>query len=141
MDKKEHIRTIEELHEEIDNCITRIANARLEKDADAERQAFHEMEAIMTATKQELSCIHDLLTRQETVEEKLQGCIGTLEGIRTSGYWPYASPAPCSTERRIKQGIDHAAANLEYALENHRAMFRNGADPMNPPSIKIEQLK
>ena len=141
MDKNQIIRTIEKLHKEIDDCTTKIVRARLEKDADAERQAFQEKEAIMTATMQELSCIHDLLTRQETVEEKLQGCIGTLEGIRTSGYWPYASPAPCSTEQRIKHGIDHALANLEYALENHRAMFKNGADPMNPPCIKIEALK
>ena len=73
-----------------------------------------------------------------TVKERLQLCIDTLEGIKTSGYWPFASPAPCSTECRIKDGINDALNGLYRAKANHELMFdRTGRDPMECVSTKI----
>ena len=77
-----------------------------------------------------------------TVTEKLQQCIDTLEEIAESGYWPFASPAPCSTEVKIKEGIIGALANLEHALYWHKQMFdRVGRNPMECVSTKIEEVK
>lgn len=72
------------------------------------------------------------------VEERLQMCLDTLEEISKSGYWPFASPAPCSTEVRIKEGIVGAMANLEHAIYWHQQMFtRLGRDEMRAPQVKI----
>ncbi len=58
-----------------------------------------------------------------TVSEKLQQCIDTLEEIKKSGYIPFASPAPCSTERRIKDGINDALNGLYRAKSNHDLIY------------------
>lgn len=72
------------------------------------------------------------------VVEKFQQCIDTLEGIKTSGYWPFASPAPCSTEQRIKDGINDALNGLYRAKANHELMFeKTGRNPMKCVSTKI----
>lgn len=72
------------------------------------------------------------------VKERLQQCIDTLEEIKKSGYWPFASPAPCSTEQRIKDGINDAINGLYRAKANHELMFdRTGRDPMECVSFKI----
>lgn len=72
------------------------------------------------------------------ITEKLQLCIDTLEEIKKSGYWPFASPAPCSTECRIKGGINDALNGLYRAKANHELMFgRTGRDPMKCVSSKI----
>lgn len=77
-----------------------------------------------------------------TVKEKLQQCIATLEEITESGYWPFASPAPCSTEVKIKDGIRGALANLEDALYWHEQMFdRVGRDSMKCVSMTIKEKK
>lgn len=75
------------------------------------------------------------------VAEKLQQCIDTLESIKKSGYWPFASPAPCSTEVRIKDGINAALNGLYRAKSNHELMFtRVGRNPMECVSTKIVEL-
>ena len=62
-------------------------------------------------------------TEAETsVSAKLAGCMDVLNGIRHSGYVPYASPAPSSTESAIKRAIDGAAERLEQALTLHQSM-------------------
>ncbi len=72
------------------------------------------------------------------VKERLQQCIDTLEEIKKSGYWPFVSPAPCSTECRIKDGINDALNGLYRAKANHELMFdRTGRDPMKCVSFKI----
>lgn len=72
------------------------------------------------------------------VAEKLQMCIDTLEAIKKSGYWPFASPAPCSTECRIKDGINDALNGLYRAKSNHELMFgRTGRNPMECVSTII----
>ena len=76
-----------------------------------------------------------------TVREKLQQCIDTLEEIKESGYWPFASPAPCSTECRIKDGINDALDGLHRAKANDELMFgRTGRNPMECASPKIIEL-
>lgn len=76
-----------------------------------------------------------------TVEEKLQQCIDTLQEIKSSGYWPFASPAPCSTEVKIKDGINKAVAGLDSALYWHQQMFgRVKRDCMTAPSFEIVEL-
>ena len=73
-----------------------------------------------------------------TVTQKLQQCIDTLEEIKKSGYTPFASPAPCSTERRIQAGINDALNGLYRAKANHELMFdRTGRNPMECVSSKI----
>ena len=76
-----------------------------------------------------------------TVTEKLQMCIDTLEEIRKSDYWPFRSPAPSSTECRIKDGFRGALANLEEALYWHKKMFDDvGRDPMKCVSFTIKKV-
>lgn len=76
-----------------------------------------------------------------TVEEKLQLCIDMLQEIKSSGYWPFASPAPCSTEVKIKDGINKAVAGLDSALYWHQQMFsRVKRDCMTAPSFEIVEL-
>lgn len=57
--------------------------------------------------------------------EKLQMCADTLREITESGYWPFASPAPCSTEVKIKENICAAIARVESALFWHDQEFTN----------------
>lgn len=76
-----------------------------------------------------------------TTEEKLQNCLDTLLEIKDSGYWPFASPAPCSTERKIKDGIYDAIEGVESALFWHRQMFSKiGRDDMKAPNFTIVEL-
>ena len=75
------------------------------------------------------------------VEEKLRECLDTLREIERSGYWPFASPAPCSTEVQIKKNIERAIENIDSALYWHHEMFGRGRDPMSPPRFRIVQIK
>ena len=49
--------------------------------------------------------------------------LDTLIGITRSGYIPYTSPAPCSTEVRIRENLDKAIAHLRVALSEHKLEF------------------
>lgn len=61
----------------------------------------------------------------------LSDSLETLKGITESGYWPYRSPAPCSTEVKIKKNIDRAIDGLSLALVYHEEMFgKTKRDPM-----------
>ena len=71
------------------------------------------------------------------VAEKLQACIDTLAEIKASGYWPFASPAPSSTEVKIKEGINDALRALRKAQVNHDLVFKN-RDCMNAPQITVK---
>lgn len=55
--------------------------------------------------------------------EKLQMCADTLREISESGYLPFASPAPSSTEAQIKENICAAIARVESAIFWHDQMF------------------
>lgn len=82
----------------------------------------------------------DLVEVQKTpsVEERLQSALESLNAITQSGYWPFASPNPCSTEARIKKGVLKAIAGLEEALTFHRQEFGKGKlNPMGPHATVI----
>lgn len=80
---------------------------------------------------------------KKSVEQTLKEAIASLEEIKTSGYWPFASPAPCSTEEKIKEGIEQALRGLDKALFFHEEMFgKTGRDPMKCVSMTvIERVK
>jgi hypothetical protein len=75
------------------------------------------------------------------VREKLKMCLDTLMEIQGSGYWPFASPAPCSTEVQIKRSIEKAIDDVDTALYWHDKEFGRGRDCMTAPSFKIVELK
>ena len=61
----------------------------------------------------------------------LSDSLEALKGVTESGYWPYRSPAPCSTEVKIKRNIDRAIYSLSLALVCHEEMFgKTKRDPM-----------
>lgn len=64
-----------------------------------------------------------------STEEKMQMCLDTLMSIRESGYWPYASPAPCSTEVKIKENMDTAIERIDNAIFWHDEMFGKTGRP------------
>ena len=74
------------------------------------------------------------------VGDIIAGCLKNLKDITESGYWPFDSPAPCSTEMRIKESINRAIANLETAQVCHEQMFgRTGRDPMRCVAMSITE--
>ncbi len=76
----------------------------------------------------------------DNVEKKLQGCLDTLIEIKQSGYWPFVSPAPCSTEQRIKSAIEFGIMRIQDALYWHQQMFGNTGRPSEKcVSMKIEE--
>lgn len=77
-----------------------------------------------------------------SVGDKLKESLEMLKSIPHSGYWPYSSPAPCSTETAIKRNLNEAIIALEKTFFLHKEMFgKNKADPMGPPSVKIEKVQ
>lgn len=73
----------------------------------------------------------------ETIDESLIA----LREIRQSGYWPFASPAPCSTEKKIKDAISKAIEQLEIARYNHQLLFGKGRAPMSSGQSVIIEMK
>lgn len=73
--------------------------------------------------------------------EKMQAALDLLNEIKESGYWPFSSPAPCSTEVKIKKGINQAIVGIETAIVWHDEMFGKGRDDMSAPRSVIEQVK
>lgn len=73
------------------------------------------------------------------VGEAMDSMLEKLEAIRQSGYWPYSSPAPCSTEVKIKESLDATFRNLSMAKHYHQEMFgKTKRDPMKATSSVIE---
>lgn len=74
--------------------------------------------------------------------EKMTEARRLLMEVKNSGYWPFASPCPCSTEVKIKQGFYQAITGLENALFWHEQMFGKAKkDCMSAPCTTIEQVK
>ena len=65
----------------------------------------------------------------------------TLESIRRSGYWPFASPCPCSTEVKLRDAVNKAVGSLRFAAELDRSLYGRGGDRNAPPSVKATKLK
>lgn len=58
-----------------------------------------------------------------TVSSRLQAAIDALELIEKSGYIPFASPSPSSTEAEIKHAILRAHSELSHALKVHNRCY------------------
>lgn len=65
MTRTDLLNEIERLSSDIDNCISALIKARVEKNDTAVANAQHKMESLMVATQQELSVIADYLTDKE----------------------------------------------------------------------------
>lgn len=79
---------------------------------------------------------------KKDIGTKMSECLDTLDSITTSGYWPYRSPAPCSTEVNIKKHLDRAIDNLTLALSFHKDMFgKTKRNPMVCMRSVIEENK
>lgn len=76
-----------------------------------------------------------------TNREKMVEARRLLREVKNSGYWPYASPAPCSTERKIKENMNEAIERIDNAIFWHDEMFGKGRDDMSAPCSVIEQVK
>ena len=61
----------------------------------------------------------------------MQAALDLLNEIKESGYWPFASPAPCSTERKIKENMNAAIERIDNAIFWHDEMFGKGRDDMS----------
>lgn len=64
-----------------------------------------------------------------TSREKMVEARRLLREVKNSGYWPYASPAPCSTEVKIKENIDTAIERIDNAIFWHDEMFGKTGRP------------
>ena len=62
--------------------------------------------------------------------DTMQESLNSLVKLTKSGYWSFSSPAPCSTEVKIKKAVNAAIANLELAITYHESMF--GKKEMKP---------
>ena len=69
--------------------------------------------------------------------EVLESLLAAIKDIKTSGYIPFASPAPSSTEKVISESILEAEAALTRALRCHRQCYgRNALDGQPAPSLE-----
>lgn len=64
------------------------------------------------------------VTVKKSIAGKLEDILNTLDGIINSGYIPFSSPSPSSTEKVVKQSIKNAKAELERALEFHNSLYK-----------------
>lgn len=58
-----------------------------------------------------------------SVGERLNRALDLLRPIPGSGYIPFSSPAPSSTERAIKTNLENAIRSLEKTIAFHEARF------------------
>lgn len=66
--------------------------------------------------------------------------IADLTELTKSGYWPFASPAPCTTEVKIKKAVRAALENLHIARCCHEQMFGHGRDENSSPRSVITDI-
>lgn len=83
--------------------------------------SFPEFRAILT--EEEKEAVSDPSKEKKNIGTTLSDCIAVLEGIAKSGYIPFASPCPSSTEGTIKDSILSAISSLKVALDNHRLCY------------------
>lgn len=66
-----------------------------------------------------------------TIREKMMEARRLLVEVKNSGYWPFASPAPCSTEVKIKDNMNAAIERIGNAIFWHDEMFDKTGRPDN----------
>ena len=78
----------------------------------------------------------------QSADQVFAKCIALLQEVKESGYWPFASPAPCSTERLITDAVNGAISRLETALHYDNVMFgSNRRSRTEAPRSVITTLK
>ena len=82
---------------------------------------FPEFRVILT--KEEKEAVPVPSKEKKNISTTLSDCVAVLEGIANSGYIPFASPCPSSTEGIIKDSILSAISSLKDALNNHRLCY------------------
>ena len=70
-----------------------------------------------------LRIVKQALGDTRNVHEKMTSCLQELIDIRTSGYIPYTSPSPSSTELTIKSELNAAINYLEGAIHFHETTY------------------
>ena len=73
-------------------------------------------------------------------KEIFDKCLADLTALTKSGYWPFSSPAPCSTEVKIKKAVKAALENLQVARSCHEQMFGHGRDENSSPRTIITDV-
>lgn len=56
----------------------------------------------------------------------LKGAVSALEGLRSSGYIPFASPCPSSTEAQLRKDVESALFYLGNAITLDASLYGNG---------------
>ena len=70
-----------------------------------------------------LRLVKQALGDTRNVHQKMTSCLQELIDIRSSGYIPYTSPSPSSTELTIKSELNAAINYLEGAIHFHETTY------------------
>lgn len=69
--------------------------------------------------------VEDVSVNKLTVAKRLEVALSFLRGIISSGYIPFSSPNPSSTEQVIKERINTAEEMLSHALKLHNETYHS----------------
>ena len=58
--------------------------------------------------------------------DTMKRALAELENMTTSGYIPFASPAPSSTEKALKYAFEDALKSLSSAIAIHKMLYGDG---------------
>lgn len=65
----------------------------------------------------------ELAKNDINVSENLYNALSLLVDIKDSGYIPFSSPSPSSTEEKIKSAINNAIDAISYAWNLHSETY------------------
>lgn len=76
-------------------------------------------------------------------EKVFEECISKLKGLKGSNYWPFRSPNPCTTEKRLIDAVNRAINALETARDVDSILYgeEGKANRYSAPSTVITQHK
>lgn len=63
-----------------------------------------------------------IITESNSTCSEIRQALNTLKGVTESGFIPFSSPSPSSTELTVRKNIEHAISSLEMALEACREL-------------------
>lgn len=66
---------------------------------------------------------HKVKDAKDSTGDKMREALSILNTIKNSGYIPFSSPSPSSTEMIVKKSINNAIASLYDALEAHNDLY------------------
>lgn len=76
-------------------------------------------------------------------QKVFEECISKLKDLKGSNYWPFRSPNPCTTEKRLIDAVNRAINALETAKEVDSILYEGEgkANRYSAPSTVITQHK